>query len=220
MSDTRKILLSLYIFFLVNINPTKYTQAKAIRYTHPIGISSREKFIENEVKPSSSCGTPSCVKAAAQVLSYLNERVDPCDNFYQFASGNYLNNDKLPDGKDSTDLYETVTNLALQQLRSILDEPMENDDSKQFRLVKNYNMACLNETIIEKRGAKPLLDLLNVFGGWPVLEGSTWSDENWTWTEVMKKFRLIGLETDVIFSLSVESNLKDTTHRILEVNLQ
>lgn len=213
LSQTQKILLGLYFFFLLNGNPTKYTQANTLRNTR----LERDKSIDDEAKSLSSCGTSSCVKAAIQILSYLNERVDPCDNFYQFASGNYLNSDTVPDDRESTDLYETVTDLTLQQLQTILNEPQKINDSKQFRLVKNYHMACLNETIIEKRGVEPLLDILNELGGWPVLEGSSWSENDWDWIEVIKKFRNIGLETDAIFSLSVESNLRNSTHRILEV---
>ena len=37
---------------------------------------------------------------------------------------------------------------------------------------------------IEERKEAPLLDLLESMGGWPVLEGDNWSQENFDWVEV------------------------------------
>lgn len=45
---------------------------------------------EERPKAKKMCETAGCVKAASKVLKYLDENVDPCDNFYEFACGKYL----------------------------------------------------------------------------------------------------------------------------------
>ena len=40
-----------------------------------------------------------CVEAAADVLSKIDLSVDPCEDFYQFACGNYIKNSLIPDDK-------------------------------------------------------------------------------------------------------------------------
>lgn len=205
-----------YLLILLNISDiTMHAHAKSIQYIRSVEVPSQ--FIEQLGKSQSTCETSGCQKAAAQVLSYINENIDPCDNFYQFANGKYLNNTRIPENKGSTDLYETVSDLVQEQLRGILSEPLQVNDSKSMRLAKNFNSACLNEQAIEKRGLTPLIEMLDEFGGWPVLQGNTWSDDNWSWTDIIKKFRRIGMDTDFIFSLSIESDLKNSSRRILDV---
>lgn len=44
------------------------------------------------------CMTKGCVKASAQILDLIDEVVDPCENFYEFAwfvANNDLNNDLI-----------------------------------------------------------------------------------------------------------------------------
>lgn len=49
-----------------------------------------EKIVEQP--KSSTCDTPGCTTAASKVMSYIDESLDPCENFYNFACGNYLKN--------------------------------------------------------------------------------------------------------------------------------
>lgn len=54
---------------------------------------------EEQPKVVKKCETVGCVKAASTVLKYLDEDVDPCDNFYEFACGNYLRDTVIPEDK-------------------------------------------------------------------------------------------------------------------------
>lgn len=164
------------------------------------------------------CDTPGCAVAASKIMSYIDESLDPCENFYNFACGNYLKNTEVPEDKVTVDAFSNVRDLVQEQLRIILNEPPQPDDSKPFLLAKNFHASCLNQTIIEERGIKPLADILEVFGGWPVLKGYLWSDGAFDWVETIKKFRRMGFDTYVIFAFNAETNLKNSSERILVVS--
>ena len=44
-----------------------------------------------------------CVEAAAEVLAKVDLRVDPCEDFYQFACGNYISSSAIADDKVDID---------------------------------------------------------------------------------------------------------------------
>lgn len=174
---------------------------------------------EEQPKPIAMCETPGCVKASSNILNYLDDSIDPCDNFYEFSCGNYLKETLIPEDKVTVDSFSDVRDLVQEQLRTIINEPVRPDESKPFRLAKHFNSACLNKTIIEERGIKPLADILETFGGWPVVKGDSWSDSLFDWVEVLKKFRFMGLDTYIVFSFSVQTDIKNSTSRTLDVSL-
>lgn len=165
-----------------------------------------------------SCDTPGCILAATKMLSYLDENLDPCENFYDFACGSYVKNTPVPEDKVTVDAFANVRDLVQEQLRTILNEPPVPEDSKPFLLAKQFHASCLNQAVIEERGVKPLADILEAFGGWPVLKGDLWSDGAFDWVETIKKFRRMGFDTYVIFAFNAETNLKNSSERILVVS--
>ena len=47
--------------------------------------------------PPAVCETPACLRAASRLLDKMDRTVSPCDDFYQFACGNYLKVNVVPD---------------------------------------------------------------------------------------------------------------------------
>ena len=71
--------------------------------------------------------------------------------------------------------------------------------------------------LIEQKGLKPLLERLKLLGGWPVLEGEKWQDENFDWKKSVFKFRKMGYSQNFFFELAVEIDSKDSDKRVLSV---
>lgn len=174
---------------------------------------------QNKSVDPAPCQTPGCVRAAVKVMDTLDENVDPCDNFYEFSCGNYLRNTEIPADKVTIDSFSIVRDIVQDQLKTIINEPPTPYDTKPFRLAKNFNQACLNLSIIADRGEKPLLDILEAYGGWPVVKGDAWFEDGFNWVETLKKFRLMGLETGIVFSFAVSIDLKNSTKRVLDVSI-
>lgn len=74
--------------------------------------------------------------------------------------------------------------------------------------------------MIEERGEKPLMDLLHLLGGWPILVGDTWTGEHWAWTDTVARMKLLGLGIDYIIEVSVMNDFSNSSNRIIYVSLQ
>lgn len=204
---------------------TTTTTGQPAQLNHPTDDSEPEEAAEQTTPfdPSAEydvCDTDGCKRAAAKVADSLDESVDPCTNFYEFACGKFLKNTPIPEDKITVDSFSFVRDLVQDQLRTIINEPSSPRESKPFRLAKDYNAACLNKEIIEQRGIRPLADLLEAYGGWPVIKGDAWMEHSWFWIEVIKKFRRMGLSTNIVFTTHVSTDLKNSVGRVLGVSDQ
>ncbi|KAH1004491.1 hypothetical protein HUJ05_005292 [Dendroctonus ponderosae] len=161
------------------------------------------------------CLTPGCIHTASRVLEYMDQSVDPCDDFYQFTCGNFIKNTNIPDDKSSVTSFRYCSSnrflLALlntiwgcsiisdtlqEQLRTMIEEPLKADEPKPFQLTKKLYKACMNKTIIEADGLNTMRQILKQLGGWPALEGSRWNEGDFDWRQSVYKFRTAGYSLD------------------------
>lgn len=119
----------------------------------------------------------------------------------------------------SVNTFSIIGDRLQEQLRNLVSEEVRADEPKPFKLAKNLYKACMNKTLIEERGVKPLLTISEKLGGWPVLMGKTWDEANWNWTQSVKDFRDMGYSMDYIIDFSVGIDLKNSTKRIIDVSL-
>ena len=72
---------------------------------------------------------------------------------------------------------------------------------------------------IEDRGLMPLIDMQEKIGGWPMVKGDEWDKSEWIWQDAVKTLRQLGFSTDYLIDFSVETDLKNSTRRIIDVRL-
>jgi hypothetical protein len=58
-------------------------------------------------------------------------------------------------------------------------------DFDSYQLARDFYKSCTDEERREELGIQPILDKLKEFGGWPVVEGKGWQQEDsfkwWEW---------------------------------------
>lgn len=169
-------------------------------------------------RQESICLTPGCVHTASEVLDKMDPTAEPCDDFYQFACGNFVKKTNIPDDKASVTSFSVINDMLQEQLRTMIEEPIQENEPKPFKLTKQLYQACMNKTLIEADGLTTIKEILRELGGWPVLEGEKWNEGDFDWRQSVYKFRRAGYSVDYFIDFSVGIDLKNSTKRIIDVS--
>lgn len=89
------------------------------------------------------CKSLSCIETAQFMLNNMNKSVNPCDNFYQFACGNFKNKNTIPHGKINTDIYHIYEEIIRKQYQLILEKNEDDSDSKATKIAKRLYQTCV-----------------------------------------------------------------------------
>lgn len=91
------------------------------------------------------CATQACNLEAENILAKLDESADPCEDFYLFACGTFLNQTVMPNDKTSVDAATVLDDKLKEQLNEVLNRSTTHDDIGPFVSSKKLYRACLNE---------------------------------------------------------------------------
>lgn len=92
-----------------------------------------------------TCLTNGCVKSSAELLKNMDLSVKPCDDFYNFACGNFIKKAKVAHDKTYVNTFTIINDLLQEQLRTALEEPISESELGPFKNVKKYYKACTNK---------------------------------------------------------------------------
>lgn len=92
------------------------------------------------------CLTSGCVHAASKMLDQMDQNVEPCDDFYNFACGAFVDNTIIPDDKVSVNTFSVISDKLQEQLRTIVTAPIHDDEIEPFKNVKRLYLACMNKS--------------------------------------------------------------------------
>ena len=60
--------------------------------------------------------TPGCVKTASDILNNMDESVNPCKDFYQFACGGFMQRTSIPDDRTRMSSFSVLGDELLTQV--------------------------------------------------------------------------------------------------------
>ncbi|KAJ1032950.1 hypothetical protein NDA16_000229 [Ustilago loliicola] len=126
------------------------------------------------------CTSKDCILAASELLRSIDETVNPCDDFYSFATNNWLKAHPIPAdaGLFGTGQYVLAENAKI--IRQIIaDAPSAQTlelevtkthaqkdaqaeaDKHNLAKLKGYYESCIDTKAQDKLGSKPLLEVLD-----------------------------------------------------------
>ncbi len=91
-------------------------------------------------------------------LSAIDPQVNPCQDFYMYACGNWKKNNPIPADKPIWGRFEQLEERNLHELRGLLQQAAQAGAKATplQRKVGDFYAACMNRAAIGRRGAAPL----------------------------------------------------------------
>uniref|UniRef100_A0A224XMZ9 Putative peptidase family m13 n=1 Tax=Panstrongylus lignarius TaxID=156445 RepID=A0A224XMZ9_9HEMI len=211
---THYLFVFLIVFLFAAIIPT-LTDAM---YVYRTVNGSLERYVRKAGDKVEVCNNDDCKAVAKRLKAMMDFSTDPCQDFYQFTCGKFLELE-IPASLGALSTFTFLKNIVAKRIKQNLENPIDSSTDPLFvRNAKNLYILCKNSNQREKDGSLFLNKLLERLGGWPVIVGDNWDEDNFSWMDLLNKFRNYGLDTNYLFTLTIGVNLKNSSLRMIEID--
>ncbi|CAL8098918.1 unnamed protein product [Calicophoron daubneyi] len=127
-------------------------------------------IIQRKRLEAAPCLDPSCIIAAAEILSNMDPSLSPCDGFYEYACNGWIRNHHIPQGHNTWSILRKLTKDGEYFTKDLMENRTIPNPSRGLRLAQVYYKSCMNDTWINQRGFDPLYkSIQSLFDGWLLL---------------------------------------------------
>lgn len=117
---------------------------------------------------SDVCTTPACVSLAHTINYNLDPSIEPCQDFYNYTCGGWVDKSVIPSGNGLWGVFEELDERNKNQLMKLL-EGNEEGEIEAIQRTRRLYQSCMDLDQITKTGAEPLTDVLMSVGGWDLV---------------------------------------------------
>ncbi|XP_020296566.1 endothelin-converting enzyme 1-like isoform X2 [Pseudomyrmex gracilis] len=107
-----------------------------------------------EHRPIIICTTEECINTASEILSKLDRAVDPCDNFYKFACGGWLQHNRANLSFPKVNIFSLLKRKTENQIREMLEAPNKPNDTLSLLKARQVFAQCMNHNTDKNTSSK------------------------------------------------------------------
>ncbi|CAL7934008.1 unnamed protein product [Xylocopa violacea] len=184
----------------------------------PNGTEAHLEHDYHENRERKVCETPYCYEIAKKILQSRDADADPCENFYQYACGSWDKHNSIPPNEVDWSEDRIVMDKTNRRIKEILEEPDSPNDIPPVKMARRLYHSCMDVDAIEERGIKPIQEILDQTGGWPMaMPVNEWNPNKTPWQKIDGHYiRLIG--NSAFYNLEYEIDLNNTRRYVLTID--
>ena len=167
---------------------------------------------------STVCESPECKTVAEYVKSSMNETVNPCQDFYEFACGGWKGRNQIPESENEITAFTKLTKKIENATHFLLTQPSQPGESDALTKARKFYYSCMDKEKIEKKGPKPALDFLESIGGWSMCGNKEWNEDKWDVYDVLKKVQSRYYPAPPFFTVEVTNDHLNSTKHLIKVS--
>ncbi|KAK7497991.1 hypothetical protein BaRGS_00010862 [Batillaria attramentaria] len=128
--------------------------------------------------------------SAARVAESIDFSVDPCEDFYSYACGAWMDKHVIPDDRSEINTFGVLRDEVEVILKNLFEDNRTSNGIEVLQKPMDMYTACLDLDKLEERGDQPLRKFLSDLGGWPMVNNSGWDEANFDLTQMLAKLSL------------------------------
>lgn len=83
-------------------------------------------------------------------MSIMNNDIDPCDDFYQFVCGNFINSGDITDQASVLNPFSLAQTRVANEIFKEVISPIRANDLESFKKTKIYYKNCMNKGNVKR----------------------------------------------------------------------
>ncbi|XP_055340459.1 neprilysin-4-like isoform X2 [Paramacrobiotus metropolitanus] len=180
----------------------------------PVSVGHGVPTVTAKTTNTNVCESAMCRRAGQDLLSSLDTKVDPCEDFFAYTCNNWIKSHPMPADKASVSLMQEMDDTATEQLRGVLNDTASENIFRSKAVVKDFFKKCVNEESINDDGVSfALKAFTETIGQWPAINPA-WKDTTVPIADYL--FRLSALyNARHLVQLSVDHSLSNSSQMLI-----
>lgn len=180
-----------------------------------------EEYTKARKSSSRVCLSQECLEVAKHIRESLNVNTNPCEDFYNFACGNWKKHNPLPKSYNEFNTFSKLSHHIEKQLKELLEDDTKMDsrsiEQASVRKAKHFYESCMDVDEIERLGALPMLNFIESIGSWAAAGKNSWQASRWNVYKVLQHIQKLYYPASPFFSVEVTNDHLNSTRHLIKV---